>query len=250
MASATSRILPDYSSIAEFYQTHWCGHYHPGLIAMLQRLVINHLPRRARILDVCCGTGTVARHFAAQGFRITGIDASREMLHYAREQVPDAEFIVADARDFAFPSVFDAALCTFDSLSYMLSREELLSTFANVRAALRPAGVFAFDMSLEETYKREWQSTCSVIEEDEACFVRGSYDETDRLGRTLITRFHRNGAWERTDVAFVVRCHDLTEICAWLSQSGFARVACHRSDGDDRLRGEIGAGRACVVASK
>ncbi len=129
MTSAGSGMIPDYNSIAGFYQTHWCGHYHPGLLAMLQRLVINRLPPRARILDVCCGTGTVARHLAAHGFRITGVDASAEMLHFAREQVPDAEFIIADVRNFAVASVFDVALCTFDSLSYMLSRQELLSTF-------------------------------------------------------------------------------------------------------------------------
>ena len=250
MASASSGTIPDYNSIAGFYQTHWCGHYHPGLIAMLQRLVTSHLRSRARILDVCCGTGTVARHLVAQGFRITGVDASEEMLHHAREQVTNAEFIIADARNFSVACVFDAAICTFDSLSYMLSREDVLSTFANIHAALRPGGVFAFDLSLEETYRREWQRTCSIIKEDEACFIRGSYDETARLGRTLITRFHRNGTWERADVEFVVRCHDLTEICSGLSQSGFAKVVCHTSDDDERLRSEIGAGRACVVASK
>src|SRR5438270_6369056 len=213
MSLAHTAAKPDYDSIASFYQTHWCGHYHPGLIAMLQRLVTNNLVPSARILDVCCGTGTVARDLAARGFRVTGIDASPEMLHYAHEQVPDAEFIIADAREFAVAPVFDAAICTFDSLSYMLSRDELSCVFANIFAALRPAGVFVFDLSLEETYKREWQRTCSVVEDDEAFFIRGSYDERDRLGRTLITRFHRNGAWVRTDVEFVVRCHELEEIC-------------------------------------
>jgi ubiquinone/menaquinone biosynthesis C-methylase UbiE len=113
---------PDYNAIAGFYRKHWCAHYHTGLLAMLGRLLLARLPPGARILDVCCGTGTVAQELVSRGFTVTGIDASEEMLRYAVKEVPKAEFLVADARDFAFPPMFDAALCTFDTLSWTLSR--------------------------------------------------------------------------------------------------------------------------------
>lgn len=241
---------PDYNRIAGFYQRHWCQHYHPGLIAMLDRLLVSKLPPRARVLDVCCGTGTVARYLAQQGLRVTGIDSSEQMLRYAHEQVPGGEFVVADARDFRVASEFDAALCTFDSVSYMLSTDDLISLFSSVHAALAPHGVFIFDVSLEETYKREWQRTCSVIDDEEACFIRGTYDQTERIGRTFITRFHRDGSWQRTDVDFVTRCYDLRELSTVAKRSGFSEVRCHRSSRDPRLMSELGPGRACVVAVK
>src|SRR4051812_39352155 len=106
MAKAATTNSPDYNVIAGFYQKHWCAHYHAGLVAMLGRLLLARLTAKARILDVCCGTGTVAKHLITQGFRVTGIDASEEMLGYAIEEVPTAEFLVADARVFDLPPVF------------------------------------------------------------------------------------------------------------------------------------------------
>ncbi len=128
---------PDYNPIASFYRNHWCMHYHAGLLAMLDRLLLTRLAPGSRILDICCGTGTLARSLVNRGFAVTGIDASEEMLRYAVKEGPQAGFLAADVRAFHLPPVFDGALCTFDSLSYMIDDEDLERTLANVRAALR-----------------------------------------------------------------------------------------------------------------
>jgi tRNA/tmRNA/rRNA uracil-C5-methylase (TrmA/RlmC/RlmD family) len=36
------------------------------------------------LLDVCCGTGQLARHFLDHGYEVTGLDLSDAMLDYAR----------------------------------------------------------------------------------------------------------------------------------------------------------------------
>jgi hypothetical protein len=108
--------------------------------------------------------------------------------------------------------------------------------------------LFVFDLSLEEAYRSEWGQSCSIIDDDEACFIRGSYDDRDRLGRTLITTFNRNGSWERTDVEFLTRCHTPEEVISALKKSGFKETVCHRSDDDGELRRGLGPGRACFVA--
>jgi SAM-dependent methyltransferase len=241
---------PDYDAIAGFYRKHWCTHYHAGLLAMIERLLLVRLQPHARILDICCGTGTVARALLAKGFRTTGIDASKEMLRHAAREAPEGAFLLADARQFALPSMFDAALCTFDSLSYILDLQELGRVFSNVFAALRPGGLFLFDASLEKAFQTEWQNSCVIIEDDEACFVRGAYDEKQRCGTTLITRFHRNGEWTRTDVEFRVRCHSPEEVLHALNQAGFGESVCYHSDQDRELRGELGPARACFMAAK
>lgn len=250
MAHLTTDSRPDYSLIAEFYYKHWCEHYHPGLLAMLNRLLLTRLAPGARVLDVCCGTGTVARSLVRRGFRVTGVDASEEMLRYSIRDVPEAEFLAADARAFRLPSVFDAAICTFDSLSYFIGPHDLDRVFSNVNHALQAGGLFVFDVSLEEAYKGEWGRSCSIVENDEAYFVRGSYDDSNRIGRTLITGFHRNGGWVRNDVQFLTRCHGQSEILDGLTRAGFTDIQCHRSDEDTNLRAEIGCGRACFVAAK
>jgi SAM-dependent methyltransferase len=249
-ATITAPSRADYNPIAGFYRKHWCGHYHAGLTAMLDRVLLADLPDGAHVLDLCCGTGTVARHLVDRGFSVTGVDASEEMLRYARQEVPGGEFFVADAEAFRLPPVFHGALCTFDSLSYLLDEEALVRAFSNVHDALRPKGRFVFDLSLEAAYKSEWGESCSIVNTDEACFVRGSYDERERLGRTLITTFQRRGSWERTDVEFLARCHRPEEVLRALRRAGFAECTWQSSDENQELQRELGPRRACFVATK
>jgi hypothetical protein len=70
------------------------------------------------------------------------------MLRYARQGVPTADFLQADMRQFRLPPVFQAALCTFDSLSHIVQPAELAEVFRNVQGALQPGGQFAFDLCL------------------------------------------------------------------------------------------------------
>lgn len=249
-ATLTTVKTADYDSIAGFYRKHWCNHYHAGLTAMLDRVLLDRLAKGSRVLDLCCGTGTVARHMVSRGFAVTGVDASEEMLRYARQEVPEGRFIVASAEEFRLPGVFDAAVSTFDSLSYLLDQESLERTFGNVHAALRPGGAFVFDLATEESFQTEWNRSCHIVEADEVCIVRGSYDERERLGRTFITTFQRKGNWERSDVEFLAHCHRPEEVLGALKRSGFEESGCHLSDEDELLRNELGPRRACFVANK
>ena len=191
---------------------------------MLDRVLLGYLPNGARVLDLCCGTGTIAGHLVRQGFAVTGVDSSEEMPRYARQEVPQGEFLVDTAETFQLPPIFDAAISTFDSLSYVLDPKALELAFCNVHGAIRPGGWFVFDLSVEAAYKSEWQQSCTIVEANEVCIVRGSYDERERLGQTFITTFNHSGIWERTDVAFLVRCHPPEEVLQALQIAGFTHA--------------------------
>ena len=53
----------------------------------------------ARTLDVACGTGFLTRHLRGE---VVGLDQSPSMIEVAREQVPDATFVQADALNLPF----------------------------------------------------------------------------------------------------------------------------------------------------
>jgi len=172
------------------------------------------------------------------------------MLAFARKEVPEGDFRNADARCFVVTEECDGAICTFDSLSYMLTEEDLRGVFDSVNRALRPGATFLFDLSLEEAYRSEWGRECSIVEEGEAHFVRGSYDPLQRMGTTRVTSFVRNGSWNRVDATFLTRCHEPETVVACLGASGFPVVVWQSSDKDARLLAELGPGRACFLASK
>jgi len=56
----------------------------------------------ARTLDVACGTGFLTRHLRGA---VTGLDQSERMIEIARERIPEASFVRADA----IPLPFDDA---------------------------------------------------------------------------------------------------------------------------------------------
>lgn len=239
----------DYNPIAGFYHRHWSSHYHPWAIALLERTLLRRLPAHARILDVCCGNGVLARELTRRGFLVTGLDASAEMLRLARANSPQSEFVLADARSFQLPPEFDAALSTFDSLNHILSAEELDQVFRSVRGALRDGGAFLFDVNLEESYRKAWRETCSIVTEDDACFIRGSYDEATRLGRTEITLFEQHGGWSRRDLVLLQRFHPAGELRALLHDAGFRSVRAYDAIDDLGIEGRFGEGRAVFLAS-
>ncbi|MFI1654472.1 class I SAM-dependent methyltransferase [Streptomyces sp. NPDC020472] len=96
-------------------------------------------------LDVCCGTGAglgVLRSVCAG--RITGVDFSTGMLTRARDAHPDADLVRADALALPFAPAFDLAV-SFGAFGHFLPAAQS-ALFAQVHAALRPGGTFAFPL--------------------------------------------------------------------------------------------------------
>jgi ubiquinone/menaquinone biosynthesis C-methylase UbiE len=88
------------------------------LLRDLRKFVISfgEIKKGEKVLDVGCGTGDQALHFAKSGAIVAGIDISSEMIKTAlekkkKEKFEDILFQAADATDLPFlDPVFDVAL--------------------------------------------------------------------------------------------------------------------------------------------
>ncbi|MHB0939546.1 MAG: ubiquinone/menaquinone biosynthesis methyltransferase [Armatimonadota bacterium] len=92
----------------------------------------------SRCLDVCCGTGDVARALARRGAATVGLDASAGMLAVARERVGEEIALVrGDALRMPFPDD------TFDALTIAFGNRNVASLsglFTEMRRVAKPGG--------------------------------------------------------------------------------------------------------------
>jgi len=109
------------------------------------------LPKGAKILDMGCGVGRHSIELAKRGYRVTGVDISRNMIEKAeeraREEGVEVEFIKADATKFARDEEFDAAICLCEGAFSLLGLsddpiEHDLAILRNVYKSLKPGGKF------------------------------------------------------------------------------------------------------------
>jgi SAM-dependent methyltransferase len=249
-ASERSRTRSPFDAFAWFYDRYWAAPYEEWHRPALDRLLLPHVPQGGRILDLCCGTGTLARRLCALGFEVTGVDSSEGMLQIAREHVPEGLFVKAEASRFALEQPVDAAVSLFDSLNHLLEPRQMQEALECVHAALRPGGGFVFDLNTVDAYGERWDQSFCRVEPDHAFFLRGGYDAEARIGHTLVTMFRLGEVWEREDVAMRQRPWAVAEVEAMLRDAGFEDVRWFRALEDLGLAGHYGIGRVFFRCSR
>ncbi|MFI7100910.1 class I SAM-dependent methyltransferase [Streptomyces sp. NPDC050161] len=96
----------------------------------------------SRVLDLGCGSGVpLARELAAAGHHVTGVDISGTQIRRARERVPQARFLRADATSVDFPlASFDAVVSLYALIH--IPQPEQRALLKKIASWLRPGGWF------------------------------------------------------------------------------------------------------------
>jgi 2-polyprenyl-3-methyl-5-hydroxy-6-metoxy-1,4-benzoquinol methylase len=106
--------------------------------------VLAALPAQARVLDIGCGIGEVARWLAEQrhDLHITGVDFPEMVARASREwaQAGAVEWVGASADTFARPEAFDLVLSS-GCYSAIRDRAKCLAAIEAGCAAVKPGGV-------------------------------------------------------------------------------------------------------------
>ncbi len=169
------------------------------------------------VLDVACGTGIPTVLLARRGYRVVGVDRSPEMLAVLESKRGDLpiETVRADITDFEIPEPADAAISLYDSINYLLEEDEMERCFACVRRALKPGGLFAFDMNTLYGLAEFWgNQTMPRKVGDVHSIWQNSYDPDTRISTLHLTfweepagsapvkyeEVHRERAYERKEV--------------------------------------------------
>lgn len=123
------------------------------------------LTEGARILDLACGGGRHCIELADRGYRVTGVDLSREFLAAARASAVEREVTVdwveRAMQDLPWEAEFDGAFCLGNSLGG-LDDEGVVEFLRAVLRALKPGAKFVLDTGflaesiLPNLEERDW----------------------------------------------------------------------------------------------
>jgi SAM-dependent methyltransferase len=90
-------------------------------------LLSRRMPTARTVLDVACGTGEHARHLEESGFSVDGVDVERAFVELAAAKNPKGRFVCQDMVELEMGRTYDAVLCLFSSIGYVLTEERLRS---------------------------------------------------------------------------------------------------------------------------
>jgi SAM-dependent methyltransferase len=228
----SSSDLPPYDLFCPIYDHFFGPDSAAATFDATERLLLSNLAPKARILDLCCGTGALSQALSQRGYCVTGIDNSKGMLEIAQARVLNADFHQFDIRHFRASVNFDAVISAYNSLAHITISSDFLNVLANVRKCLNPQGFFVFDLYSESAYANRWQGSFSKVDEDFVCIVNASYNSTKARGENSITAFCRNGGWVRSDFQLTTRCYTAEELRGMLLAANFSAIECFDAERD------------------
>lgn len=175
------------------------------------------------VVDLGCGSGLLARQLIEAGYDVVGVDISPAMLAIAAATAPGARFVRASVYEFVFPpcvgiTAIGEVLCY---LATEAAEADLAPLFQRVYQALRPDGLFIFDVLLRSEWEpmryrasREgegWRVDVEVVEDPDRSL----------LTRRISTIREWEGGPRRSQEEHLVRTFSADELEQLLQSSGF-----------------------------
>ena len=165
--------------------------YDEWLLNILNIFKEYKIDKDAQVLDLGCGTGKMARKLAREGYQVTAVDNSMDMLEIAASEEDDhILYVLQDMVSLELPQQVDAAVSICDCMNYILEEEDLKEAFRRVREFLKEDGVFVFDMNSHYKYKEILACNTFAEDREDASFIWDNfYDEEEMINEYDLTLF-------------------------------------------------------------
>ncbi|MBQ8284487.1 MAG: class I SAM-dependent methyltransferase [Clostridia bacterium] len=201
-------------------------------------------------LDIGCGGGWFTRAFFKAGYRMTGLDASAEMLDFAQETAVKegvrGEYLLGDVSKMKLPKRFDFATAINDCINY-IPKNKLNAAFKNVAGALKKGGIFLFDISSERKFREKIANTVCADDREEITYLSFNKTENDCVAMdvTLFVK-RKDGAFDRLDETHTQYIYREEEIIQALENNGFSVLEIEGHLGTDKTQSD----RICFLAQR
>jgi len=191
------------------------------------------------LLDLACGTGTMAIRMAALSYQVTGVDIIPEMIDWATQKAAkqdvSIEWVVADARTFDLRKQFSFIYLLGNAFQHFLTRADQEALFARVREHLHPQGCFLFgtrNPSPRNLFEARRQEPKTFTLPDGRQYVASEQQEYNPITQIQHYTFHDQwltpgGLQEKNTTRTALRYVFPQEMEALLFYNGFEIRSCY-----------------------
>ena len=182
-------VIDYYDSIASDYDNSRFNNSYGQFIDAEERKIMNKLLSASledeKRLDMACGTGRLTN------FATHGLDASKEMMSYAKKRHPKVVFHQASACDTGFDDNMFDVVYTFHFLMH-IDNETIKQVFDEVHRILKPGGRFIFDIPsnrrrrLLHHKQSSWHGATAMDKSDVVRLAGDRYELSRRYGIMIL----------------------------------------------------------------
>ena len=248
--------LKPYSVFAKYYDALTANVNYHSRAAYFRTLINRHNTSHNNILlDLGCGTGSLARLMAECGYDVIGVDNSCDMLNIAMSNhshnpASNVQYICQDMRNLDLFGTVGITLCALDSINHLPSLKDIERVFNRVKLFTESGGVFIFDVNTVYKHNHILSDNVFIYETDDVyCIWENSLNKINNAVDINLTFFEREGElYRRYHENFTEHAYEFDEISAILKNVGFTVAACYDADKFDSPHEK--SERIVIVAKK
>ncbi len=141
-----------YDMYAEDYRKEWTDKFISEYDFDVPDIFLNYLEPGSYILDFGCGVGRDIKYFLDKGYKVKGIDGSKEMCKIATEVV-DQDIECINFLDINYDNEFDGVFCCASLLH--LNNDDLMMVLKKLYLSLKSNGILfvSFKYGENDRYK-------------------------------------------------------------------------------------------------
>ena len=183
------------------------------------------------MLDLACGTGSLAIELKNRGVDVFGADMSVDMLAQAQQKSADREldimFIRQKMQSLDLWGEIDSCVCTLDSISHLQGIADVEKTIRGVAKYLAAGGLFVFDVNTPYKHEQILGNNTFVYDTDDVFLVwQNTYREKDCSVKIELDFFAPDGdKYERFSESFREFAYPTSNIKRLLEDADFEVLA-------------------------
>ncbi|WP_202080717.1 class I SAM-dependent DNA methyltransferase [Caldalkalibacillus salinus] len=197
-------------------------------LTFLNEVCARHHHQINAVIDLGCGTGSIAIPLVQQGYKVTGIDLSETMLAVAQEKASntgvDVQWIHQDMTELDLGTQYDTIISFLDSLNYVTEPSQLQACFHRVYQHLTDDGLFIFDVHSMYKMRHIFGETLFGTNDEALSLLWQCWIETDTdTVEHDLTYFvqHTDNQYIRYDEVHTQRGYEEDLLRRWLEEVGF-----------------------------